>query len=38
VLVLDLGAVPDIDVTAIDLPAGFDAELRGRGSPCGWST
>jgi MFS superfamily sulfate permease-like transporter len=31
VLVLDLGAVPDIDVTAIDLLAEFDAELRGRG-------
>ena len=31
VLVLDLGAVPDIDVTAIDLLAGFDADLRGRG-------
>jgi sulfate permease, SulP family len=28
---MDLGAVPDIDVTAIDLLAGFDAELRGRG-------
>jgi sulfate permease, SulP family len=31
VLVLDLDAVPDIDVTALDLLAGFDADLRRRG-------
>jgi MFS superfamily sulfate permease-like transporter len=31
VLVVDLGAVPDIDVTVLDLLAGFDAELRERG-------
>jgi SulP family sulfate permease len=31
VLVLDLGAVPDIDVTALDVLASFDADLRGRG-------
>jgi sulfate permease, SulP family len=31
VLVMDLGAVPDIDVTVVDLLAGFDAELRERG-------
>jgi sulfate permease, SulP family len=31
VLVVDLDAVPDIDVTALDLLAGFDADLRRRG-------
>jgi sulfate permease, SulP family len=31
VLVMDLGAVPDVDVTATDLLADFDAELRRRG-------
>lgn len=31
VLLLDLGAVPDVDVTALEVLAGFDAELRGRG-------
>jgi SulP family sulfate permease len=31
VLVLDLDAVPDIDVTALDMLAGFDRDLRRRG-------
>jgi MFS superfamily sulfate permease-like transporter len=31
VLVMDLGAVPDIDVTALDLLVGLEAELRERG-------
>jgi sulfate permease, SulP family len=31
VLVLDLGAVPDIDVTALDLLPAVDADLRRRG-------
>ncbi|HEV3013259.1 MAG TPA: SulP family inorganic anion transporter, partial [Actinomycetota bacterium] len=31
VLLLDLDAVPDIDVTALDVVAGLDAELRRRG-------
>jgi sulfate permease, SulP family len=31
VLLLDLDAVPDIDVTALDVVAGLDADLRRRG-------
>jgi sulfate permease, SulP family len=31
VLLLDLDAVPDIDVTALDVVASLDAELRRRG-------
>ena len=31
VLLLDLDAVPDIDVTALDVVAGLEADLAGRG-------
>jgi SulP family sulfate permease len=31
VVLVDLGAVPDIDVTALEMLSSFDADLRGRG-------
>jgi MFS superfamily sulfate permease-like transporter len=30
-VLVDLGAVPDIDVTALEMLSSFDADLRGRG-------
>ena len=31
VVLVDLGAVPDIDVTALEMLSSFDVDLRGRG-------